>query len=214
MAAVSVSAIHADSPRRASWMYSLAGWLFVQLLALLIPVLHIPLSDSFVLPADRAALDVMLVVQIAFAAMLFPSLLLDLRTMLISAAATWPFLQLAGTLSAAEPLRIVLAGCYVCAWLALLWLYRWMLPCEKSRLMAVAIAAIVAIGLPVAWYFRAEFFTGRSDPIWDGDGLLGPVMGALAIVHQPRASLVPWLPISGAMLVALPLAILLFGRES
>jgi hypothetical protein len=180
---------------------ALAGWLALQLAALLLAGLQVPLSDNFPRPAESMALDEMLVVQVGFAALLFPILLPNLPTAVIAIVATWPLVQLAGALAAVEPLRVFLSGAYVCGWLALLALWRSILPCHKSRMFGVAVAALLSIGAAVLWYLRAEFVTEQINPDWARDGLAGPILGVLAILHQEQNSLRPWLPLGIAAAV-------------
>src|SRR4029453_12234091 len=119
----------------------LALWLAVQLLALLLPVLQVPLSDEFPHPIERFALREMLAVQISFAALLFPLLFRSPGSAGCVLFASWPFLFLAGFLASTPLLHIVISGAYLSCWIALLACWRLILRSSRAQLVAAGIVA-------------------------------------------------------------------------
>jgi hypothetical protein len=174
----------------------LALWLILQLLPLLAAAAQLPLSDQFPRPAEQLALDELIVVQITASALLFPLILPTLPSTLIAIAASWPFLQLAGFLAAAPPLRVLGSACYLALWLLTLNLWLRLLPHRKSLLIGVAIATTLALAGPLLWYLKAEFgMTDSPAAAWPIDSRLGPVMGGLAMVHGGSKVVPQWLPV-------------------
>src|ERR1051325_1322831 len=96
---------------------SLLIWLVLQLLVLLLPVLQVQLSDEFPRPAEKLAIEEMVVSQIALSALLFPLLLRDFPSAIVMAATTWPFLLLAGLLSSTPAYPLLEAGAFVSIWI-------------------------------------------------------------------------------------------------
>jgi hypothetical protein len=131
---------------------------------------------------------------------------------MIAIACTWPFIQLAGTFSAAEPVRLLLVGTYVAAWLMLLGVWRAMLPGERTRLIAAGAACLVSIGLAAMWYLRVEFQTERLEVNWAKQGLLGPMMGVLAVRYERQTSIGPWIPMLAAMGITIATGVLILVR--
>jgi hypothetical protein len=178
----------AKSPSTFSHQGPLALWLAIQLLVLLIPALQIPLSDQFPRPAERLAADEMAVAQVVAGALLFPLILRSLRETLLLAAASWPFLQLAGFLSSASPWAIAGCACYISMWLLILGLWRSVLCSGKSRLVGAAIATAICLAPPLLWYLRTEFAaepTAMQMTLWR---CVSPVMGAIAILRQDKTT--------------------------
>jgi len=206
MALMTQPAAHLPTAHPWPRLAPLAGWLILQLLALLLPVLQLPLSDNFTRPAERLAIEEMLTTQIAFAALLMPVLFSNCSTSLFVIACTWPFIQLAGTLSATPPTRILLATAYLAGWLALLTAWRSILRTTRAQMIGVAAASILSIGAALLWYLRVEFLTQQTDPLWSRDALLGPILAALAILHEQPLSFRPWLPLGIALVVSVSLA--------
>lgn len=163
-------------------------WLAVQLLALLMAVMRIPMSARFHQPAEDLAVEMMVVSQVAASAMLFPLLMRDGKTTLILIAASWPFAQLAGFLSNVPPMRMAAASLYVSTWLAALGIWRAALPSQRSQLIGIAVATILSLGGPLLAYLRLEFSSGKIDP-----RLLGPVVAAIGLSRSAFPSLIIWL---------------------
>jgi hypothetical protein len=132
-------------------------WLTLQFLALLLPVLQVPLSDEFPRPIERFALHEMLAVQICFAALLFPLLFRSGASALCTLAASWPFIFLAGFLASVPTARILICGAYLSCWLAFLGCWRLILRSARSQLIAIAVASVLAFAGPLLGYLQAEF---------------------------------------------------------
>jgi hypothetical protein len=149
-------------------------WLMLQVGALAMAAGRIPLAARYPITGERFALDLLMAVQIGFAALLFPWLLRDFAAAVMAIASCWPTLALAVMLSALKPGTLLIAGGFVTLWLACLTAWRFALASEKSQMIGTSIAAIWAIGGPVVWYLRAEF----NSPM-QGTSNAGPFFGPL-----------------------------------
>ncbi len=156
----------------------LALWLAVQGGALLLAGLPTPLSDKFTRPAERRAIEEMLVVQITFSAMLFPIILNGLWRMLAAMATVWPMLALAGVLSVRPTGDVVRGATYVSLWIGLLAGWGWVLPGRRSRVIGCAVATGISAGSALLAYLAVEFDVSASTS-WNNLGFSGPVIGVL-----------------------------------
>jgi len=156
---------------------SLLIWLGLQLLVLLLPVMQVQLSEEFPRPAEKLAIEELVVAQIGLSALLFSLLLRDFASALVIAAASWPFLLLAGLLSSTPPSRLLETGAFVSLWIVALAFLR--TNSIKSNAWATAIASTLAIGGAIAAYLRAEFSSGPIDGL-----VFGPIVGALDVLHK------------------------------
>ncbi|MDQ3439702.1 MAG: hypothetical protein M3478_05070 [Planctomycetota bacterium] len=180
-------------------------WLVLQLIALSLAVFRVPLSARFPLPGEQFALHIMLVVQIAGSALLFPFLLRDVKTSAMVILSIAPFVQLSSYLSSIPITRAALAALYIAVWLLTLAMWRVILGSRRSELLGVACATALSLGGAAIWYVRAE--AREPTPIdWSQDGLLGPILGAISQLHA--APLSPWIVL--VFLLALG-AIVLYG---
>ena len=167
---------------------SLLIWLILQLLILLIPVTQLPLSEEFTRPAEKLAIEEMLVAQIALSALLAPILLPTAASVLVIAAATWPFLQLAGVLSSTPPYHVIESAGFVSIWIISLGLLVAETSSIRWRMWCFAIASTISIGGAIAAYLRLEFSTGEANP-----RLFGPIVGALDVVQGSENRLSAWI---------------------
>ena len=172
-------------------------WLVLQLLVLLIPVMQVPLSEEFTRPAERLAIEEMLVAQIALSALLIPILMPTPAAVLVIAAATWPILQLAGVLSSAPPYRVVEAGSFVTVWIIALGLMGAGELSLRWRMWWAAVASTVSIGGAIAAYLRLEFGAGETDGL-----LFGPIVGALDVLHHSQDRWRGWIFLFAFLFVA------------
>ena len=179
----------------------LSLWLAIQLLALLLPTLHIPLSDNFPRPIERVALDEMLIVQITAAALLIPMLFTSASTTLILIAGTWPFLQLAAMLSATNSQRLLLAALYLAAWMTTLAFINAALHGTRTRMRAVALATSFTLAGPLLSYLYAEFAPVDHAPRIIT--ALNPILSALEIARDDESSLIPWAFIAASLALSL-----------
>lgn len=136
---------------------ALLTWLGIQFLALWLGASGLPLCADPPQPPQRLALGILLVAQVAASALLFPFLLRTVSQTLLILLTSLPFLQLAGFLSVTPHRRLILAGAGLIIWLIGLAIWQRRLTCEKSRLIAIAIATVLAAGGPLLWYLHAEF---------------------------------------------------------
>jgi hypothetical protein len=156
----------------------------LQLVALLLAAAHVPLSARFPQPVETQATAEMAAMQIMAAALLFPALLKDWNQCAFAAISVWPMLRIAGLMGGESDAHIYATAAYVTGWLVTLALWRSILPTEASRMLAVAIASLWALGGPILLYLRAEYggitvWPGEAnDPIWSAAG--GPAWAALA----------------------------------
>lgn len=171
----------------------LAVWLGLQLLVLLIPITQTPLSDKFPRPAERQALDELLVAQVVLAAAFSPFLFRAWPATFMLVAATWPLQQLAGMLSAYPPSRILECSAYATLWLLIVAGCQWAAGGGKWKNIVPAAASLLAVGGAILAYLHAEFAPGSGDfPGLDTYRHWGPVMGILSTLHE-SAGWRPWL---------------------
>jgi hypothetical protein len=165
-------------------------WLLVQLAALLLASLRIPLAAKYPQPAEALATPVMLAAQVAAASLLFPYLMRDWRTATAVIASAWPFAAVASVLSAA-PLRATVAGeAYVTSWLVALALWSAVLRTARLKLYGLAVAATLSVGGAALWYLAHEFSPGPAGAVGgSGDRLLGASPLVASLRH-----LAPWRP--------------------
>ena len=196
-----------ERPPTSSHLPPLSLWLALQLLALLLPTLQIPLSDDFPRPIERVALDEMLIVQIAAAALLFPMLFTSAATTLVLIAATWPFLQLAAMLSATNSQRLPFAAIYLAMWMTTLALIDSALHVNRARMRAVALATSFTLAGPLLSYLNVEFASvDRALRILTS---LNPILSALAIARNEDNALFSWAFIITSLALSLTIRALL-----
>jgi len=180
-----------DSSPDANFILPLAAWLTLSVLILGIPALRFPLSANYPRPAESMALHVFLVSEFLLSALLFPILLRNLRFSLLIVLVTCPFVFLAAFLAFIPASRAALCAIDLTLWLLALRLFRSLLTSPRARLAGIAIASAVVLGGPLIWYLSAEFAAGI--PSFRGAACLGPIPGALALIHEPNISITPWL---------------------
>src|SRR5665213_3514422 len=104
----------------------LGAWLLVQIGAISLVALRIPLWPHAPAAGEFLAMDVLLIVQILFAALLSSRLCQDWRTTVTAIASAGPFAIFAGSLAAASSSTILYAAMYVGGWIVVLRI--WNLP--------------------------------------------------------------------------------------
>ena len=187
-------------------------WLVIQLLALSLGALRVPLSARFPPPGEQFALHIVLATQVVASALLFPLLLRDVKTSAMVILTIAPFVQLASYLSIVGPARAALATAYVAAWLTTLALWRMILRGHRSRMLGVACALALSLGGAIVWYVRAESRGGA--PIdWSRDGVFGPILGGIAQVEAGRAPSAAWIAITLLLIGSAALQFALQNRE-
>lgn len=158
-------------------------WLAIQFGALLLAGLQVPLADKFPRPIERQAIQEMLVVQIAFSAMLFPLLLDGPWATLAAIAAAWPMLALAGVLSVRPAADLMRAALFLSLWLAMLGVWRWILHAPRARLVGCAVATTLSVGGVLLAYAQVEFDVSAVTT-WEQARLAGPIRAALLVVES------------------------------
>ena len=163
-------------------------WLVIQLLALALPTLQIPLSDNFPRPIERLAVHELVIVQVLAAAMLFPMLFKNIATTIALVASTWPFLQLAGMLAATPTPRLLCAALYLALWMTALALINATLRSRRAQLQATALTTSFTLAGPLLWYLYHEFdtdVTANHDLLLTGTN---PILSATEILNSQRRS--------------------------
>jgi hypothetical protein len=181
---------------------ALVIWLAAQLAALGICACRAMLWARAPRAGEELSLFVMLAMQIAMSALLFPHLLGNLRSTIPALATAWPMAQLAAYLSDAPATHLVLAELYVWAWMIGLALWARILSTAWAKLLGIGIASMLSLGGPVLWYLRADF--GRDDsqlPFWSMS-MFGPICGAISQI-VPKGSIVGWTIPASVFAVAL-----------
>jgi hypothetical protein len=184
-------------------------WLLVQLAALSVAALGIPLAAKYPQPAEVLATHVMLATQVAAGALHFPYILGDWRTAAGVIAAAWPFAATASVLSATPLNTTAAAEAYVSIWLFGLALWCAVLPGPRSKSYGVAVAATLTVGGGCLWYLGREFDPVSSGAVGGNGDLLAasPLLATLRLlVPQPfRAGsfLIPTAVVAAGLLALL-----------
>ncbi|MDP9172770.1 MAG: hypothetical protein M3O30_02750 [Planctomycetota bacterium] len=171
--------------RDSTALLTFGAWLGVQFAALAVAALRFSLSSRYPRAGEELALAVMLVAQTAAAALLFPVLLQTPRWTIIAIAAAWPMAFMASVLADVEIERFVICELYVSGWMLALYLWGWAVENPTARIFMPALAAMLSLGGPLAWYLHAEFGVASADINWSSAGALGPTLGALSLLYSP-----------------------------
>lgn len=168
-------------------------WMLVLLGALLLPVLRVPLSARFPVPAERIALHEMLVVQTIASAMLFPLLLRSLVSTLMTVGLSVIFAELAAFLAGEDisrPMMIYVA--WPALWIVGLWGWLAALRTRRAQMAGVAAAVLLSAGGAVLAYLSREFGDASQSFPWGGRGWMGPTIGAIAMIETRTAAGTIW----------------------
>jgi hypothetical protein len=190
---------------------ALLPWLVLQLLALALPTLQVPLSDDFPRPTERVAVQEMVIVQVLSAAMLFP-MLRNVPTTIAVIASTWPFLQLAGMLAGTPAPRLLCATLYLAMWMITLALANSMLRSRRARLRAAAFTTSFALAGPLFWYLRHEFASDAAANEWLV--VASPILSVFAILNRARQSVGTWIFMTALLVSSLGASMLVRRRAS
>jgi hypothetical protein len=174
----------ADSvPSNAISLAPILIWLLIELGALLLAAFRIPLAAEYPQPAEFYAVRVLLVVQFAWATMLFPSLLRTWAMTLIALCAAWVMLMLAAALSAWHIADVLPVAAFLSLWIVALGMIRAALP-WKWQMVAAGLASTYVIGGALLWYLQSDF--GASLPVEPAIGF-GPLwIGASMPQNLPQ----------------------------
>lgn len=140
----------------------MALWLALQLAAVLVAVLRVPLSAQYPEPAEQMALYPLSGTQVVAAALLFPFLLRDGRCAGQAVASALPFLLGAGFMAGVTPEALIWPAASVAAWLVTLALWAPALQTSRARMIGIAVASLLTLGGGTLRYLRLEFAAGRG----------------------------------------------------
>ncbi len=182
-------------------------WVVMQLFALVVGAMNIPLSAR-PLPTQQLAIHELIVVQLGAAALLFPFLLRDGLTAMLVIGAGVAFTFLAGYVSVTPLAQTMPAAAYVACVLAGLTGWRAVLSGARRQMLGVAAAAAVSLGGGVLWYLHAEASSASVD--WSRAAFFGPIPGAIAQIESP-SPLLSW--ITPLVLGLAPLLFQAVGRQ-
>ncbi len=170
-------------------------WLAIQLLALGIGAARVKLWARAPLPGEQFSIDVMFVMQIVAASLLFPFVTRDLLTTITIASTSLPFIALAGLLSGTSSGRLMLAALYLILWLLGLAMLAQASMQPFARIASSCGLVLLSIGIPILVYLNREFSTSRSES-WGTP--LSPTLGVLAVLGKLSQSGWSWVSPIGA----------------
>ena len=139
----------ADPPASTSPSAALLIWLILQIGALMLAAMRVPLWAHAPAGGEFLALAILGITQILAGALLSPLLNRDCRSTVIGIATVWPMLFLAGFLASASMGSVALVCAYVSSWLFLLAIWRLPLSSTGQHLTLSAIAAVWAAAGPL-----------------------------------------------------------------
>jgi hypothetical protein len=172
---------------------SVAVWLAAQVAALGIAAARVPLWARSPAAGEQLAFAIMLATQIAAASLLFPSLFQSRKLLVIAVATAWPLGELASFLADASISQWAAGEAYVTLWIV--GLYLWANVSDQPRRQALLMACFSALSLggPVLVYLHIDF--GESSPLihWPAAQCFGPIMGAVALAAEGKATSVIWI---------------------
>ena len=147
-------------------------WLLLQWGALALAALRVPLAAQYPQPAELHAVALLLAVQLAGSAVLFPMLCRgwDMTTATIACGCV---MLLVAAALAGWALSWALAAMGIFAlWVLGLWLWHDAFGARRARAVIAACAATYVIGGALLWYFRLEASGGVEPPVSLANGLL------------------------------------------
>jgi hypothetical protein len=136
-------------------------WSALQIVTLLLAASRVQLWARMSQPTENYAMQIILVEQIAFAAMLFPWLMRTLHSTAFVFLISALFLQLAGMLGNNFASEIAWAISQIWIWLFALAMWGLGLRSQRTQLLGVAIASGLTIGGACTFYLQSEFSVGR-----------------------------------------------------
>ena len=160
----------------------LALWLLVQLAAVALAVLRVPLAARYPEPAERRAAHLVLATQVIAAGLLLPLLFRDRRTAVAVVASAWPFQLAAGYLAGMPPAALAWPAAFVTAWLAALACGAAQLRTPRAQAIGITIATLLALGGGVLRYLRLEFGRGVPEGTFTPESV-SPLLSTLAAIE-------------------------------
>ena len=177
---------------------AIAVWLLIQLIVLGLCAARVPLWYHVPEPVERLAVEHMLVALVLASSLLFPWLMRNVMTAACVIVTSAPFALLAGMLAETGLSWTARAWGYVALWLTGLAAWTALLQSRRAKLVGVALASVLAVGVPLVRYLESEF---HASPHAQFAALrwLNPVAGALSQLRPAAGDSAAWL---------LPLALL------
>jgi hypothetical protein len=176
----------------------ITAWLLVQIGALTLAALRVPLAAQYPPLGEFQAVGVLLAVQFAALALLFPWLLRNWRTTLVAVAAAWVMLACAAALAAWSFAEILPAAVFLTAWIGVFAILG-RLRSAKLKGILSASTAVYVIGGPLLWYLQAEFESGS---LRDPSPAFGPLLiGVTTPPHFPPSAWIEILCVAAAALL-------------
>ena len=190
----------------------MAAWVLVQLAALALAALRVPVAAQYPRPEESLAPHVLLATQVIASALLFPFLLRDWLTSIAILAAAWPFAAVAASLSSVPVQRISTAEAYVMTWIVGLALWGVRLRETRAISYAVAVASLLAIGGLALGYLGLEFGSSAATVGESGARLnvFWPALGAVDQLNPAGPRWVGW--VTPTALVATGVLLRVGGR--
>lgn len=181
-------------------------WLVIQLLSLSIIAARVPLWARPPHPDEGIATRQMLVVQVIAPALLFGWLIPNATTGVVVILTSGPMLQLSGMLAQVPIGRIALTWGMLCIWLAGLTCWSATLRDIPQRLIACAVATMLALGMPMVRYLADENgMAGVGASFWRSIDLTGAILLATEPGRKVGWSMIPLLMvlIGGVMVLVI-----------
>lgn len=168
-----------DDPIAMTATSAMTLWIVPQIAALCASAWRMPLTASFVEPAESAAAALMVSVQVITAAALFPVVVGDWRRLVQAAVTGWAFGGLAGFLATAAWVPLMLSVGHVTLWLAALWAWAGVARRGSGSGLAIAAAMLLTVGGVMLHYLQAEYqpgtLGGNEGGMWDFTPLITSV---------------------------------------
>ncbi len=179
-------------------------WLFIQVSALSLITISIPLWSRHSSPREFSAFSVMFLTQICAATALFPQLLPNRSTAFIVALFPWPFLQLAAILFSTPQYTVLATSVYVTFWITSLFAVTSILKSRQSISIAITVGQLYTLGGVLLWYLASDS-TDSGHSFYST--AFGPVLGGLSITRG-ELGMMPWIEAS-APVIAVALGVLI-----
>ena len=166
------------SPTRSARL--IAFWVIAQLAALGLAAGRVSLSARFFQPAERMAVEEMLVAQLLVAALTFPRLLQSGFIACVIMITAIPMLLLANSLSRYPLAALWPVMLYVELCLMAMAVWARLLQKLRSQLIGIAVSGAFTVFLTVLWYLSREYRPESRD--WMQ--YLSPIVAALRVLDQ------------------------------
>ena len=175
-------------------------WLGVQLLAIAIAAMRVPLWAQSPVNSELLALQVLVIAQILSSSLLFPWLLNSWRASIAAIATSIAFIFLAALLAPQGMGVVVEAALFVVVLLVSLAAIALPLSSTSAQMLAIAIISTWSIGGPILIFLHMEYGSAAAPQHLVERIALGPVPAAIELIDRGRASAI------GVLCVAIAIA--------